>query len=84
MIPEDDVTDKNVYNLLPGSSSKFDDILNVSNSFQEFKEKAERAFILKQLEVNDWNISKTSEILDIQRSHLYSKIKKYEIEKGKN
>ena len=56
-------------------------LIDQSNSFQEFKEKAERAFILKQLKSNDWNISKTAEILDIQRSHLYNKMKKYEIEK---
>lgn len=84
MIPNDEVSEDDVYSLAPGSTSKFDDILNVSNSFQDFKEKAERAFILKQLNLNDWNISKTADILEIQRSHLYSKIKKYGIEKGKN
>ena len=31
---------------------------------------------------NGWNISKTAELLDIQRSHLYNKMKKYGIEKG--
>ncbi|MDO8548550.1 MAG: sigma-54 dependent transcriptional regulator [Ignavibacteria bacterium] len=61
--------------------SKIDDIIDGSNSFHEFKEKAERAFILKQLKENGWNISKTAEALDIQRSHLYNKMKKYEIEK---
>ena len=58
-----------------------DNIISESNSFQEFKEKAERAFIVKQLDANDWNISKTAEILEIQRSHLYNKIKKYGIER---
>ncbi|HLG31481.1 MAG TPA: helix-turn-helix domain-containing protein, partial [Ignavibacteriaceae bacterium] len=61
--------------------SSVDNLIDTSNSFQEFKERAERAFILKQLRDNDWNISKTAEILDIQRSHLYNKMKKYEIEK---
>jgi len=65
----------------PGQSS-IDDIIDDSKSFQEFKEKAERAFILRQLNENGWNISKTAEILDIQRSHLYNKMKKYGIEKG--
>ncbi|HSP88858.1 MAG TPA: sigma-54 dependent transcriptional regulator [Ignavibacteriaceae bacterium] len=67
--------------LSTAGQSKIDDIIEGSNSFQEFKEKAERAFILKQLKENDWNISKTAETLDIQRSHLYNKMKKYEIEK---
>ena len=67
--------------LKPGQAT-MDDIIEESNSFQEFKEKAERAFILKQLNENNWNISKTAELLDIQRSHLYNKMKKYGIEKG--
>ncbi|MDP3443442.1 MAG: helix-turn-helix domain-containing protein, partial [Ignavibacteria bacterium] len=67
--------------LSPSVKSNVDEILSVSNSFQEFKEKAEKAFIVKQLEANGWNISKTAEILGIQRSHLYNKLKKYEIEK---
>lgn len=82
MVPEEIITEKEILNLVPQSNSKIDDILNVQNSFQEFKEKAERAFILKQLESNGWNISKTSDVLGIQRSHLYTKMKKYEIEKG--
>ena len=67
--------------LKPGQAT-MDNIIEDSNSFQEFKEKAERAFILKQLNENSWNISKTAELLDIQRSHLYNKMKKYGIEKG--
>jgi len=82
MVPHDEITEKDIVDLIPHSSSKMDDILSVTNSFQEFKEKSERAFILKQLESNGWNISKTSDVLGIQRSHLYSKMKKYEIEKG--
>lgn len=82
MIPDAVINSDGVKSLIPPADSKVDDILNVNNSFQEFKEKAERTFIIKQLESNSWNISKTAEILGIQRSHLYSKIKKYEIEKG--
>jgi two-component system, NtrC family, nitrogen regulation response regulator NtrX len=72
---------KDVESLFVIGKAHFTDLIDQSNSFQEFKEKAEKAFILKQLKANDWNISKTAEILDIQRSHLYNKMKKYEIEK---
>lgn len=75
------ITLKNVESLFVIGKANFIDLIDQSNSFQEFKEKAEKAFILKQLKANDWNISKTAEILDIQRSHLYNKMKKYEIEK---
>lgn len=75
------ITKKDVESLFVIGKANFTDLIDQSNSFQEFKEKAEKAFILKQLKANDWNISKTAEILDIQRSHLYNKMKKYEIEK---
>lgn len=75
------ITKKDVESLFVIGKANFTDLIDQSNSFQEFKEKAEKAFIIKQLKSNDWNISKTAEILDIQRSHLYNKMKKYEIEK---
>ena len=81
MVPKESISANDIVHLLPNSKSKSNDFLNVSNSFQEFKEVTERAFILKQLELNNWNISKTAEVLDIQRSHLYNKMKKYNIEK---
>lgn len=82
MVPNPEINEKDIISVLPSSSAKFNDLLDVSNSFQEFKEKAEKAFILKQLTANSWNISKTADILGIQRSHLYSKMKKYDIDKG--
>ncbi len=60
-----------------GAHGEADDFLNMSGTFQEFKDRAEAAFIRKQLELHKWNISKTAEALDIQRSHLYTKMKRY-------
>ena len=82
MIAHDEITKDDIRSMLPNSEHKHDDLIDTSDSFQEFKEKAEKAFIEKQLELNSWNISKTAEVLDIQRSHLYNKMKKYNIEKG--
>lgn len=45
--------------------------------FQDFKEYMEREFIDYRLSKNSWNVSKTAEELDIQRSHLYNKIEKF-------
>jgi len=81
IIDKKEISKQDIEFLITPSKASFGDIIDSSNSFQEFKEKAERAFILKQLKSNDWNITKTAEILDIQRSHLYNKMKKYEIEK---
>ena len=58
-----------------------DDLLGLGGTFQEFKDRAEAAYIRKQLELHDWNVTRTAEALDIQRSHLYNKMKKYGLEK---
>ena len=81
IVDKKEITAKDIYFMFAGNQQSVDELVDMSNSFQEFKEKAERVFILKQLRANDWNISKTSEILEIQRSHLYNKMKKYGIEK---
>jgi two-component system nitrogen regulation response regulator NtrX len=77
MTPKQEITDREVHTILPNEKVGIDDLILESNSFQDFKEKAEKAYIVKQLELNNWNVSKTAEVLDIQRSHLYNKIKKY-------
>ena len=64
--------------------SAWDDLLERGGTFQEFKDRAEAAFIRKQLEANGWNISHTAEVLDIQRSHLYNKMKKYGLERSED
>jgi len=81
IVDKKEITAKDIEFMFSGNQQSVDELVDTSNSFQEFKEKAERVFILKQLRANDWNISKTSEILEIQRSHLYNKMKKYGIEK---
>lgn len=48
-------------------------------TLKEAKESFEKDFITKKLEENNWNISKTAEILNIERSNLHRKIKAYNI-----
>jgi len=52
-----------------------------TESFHEYKEEAEKLFLLKKLEKYDWNISSTADAIGIQRSHIYTKMKKYGIER---
>ncbi len=67
----------------PGAvKADFDDLLNLGGTFQDFKDRAEAAYIKKTLEEHHWNISKTAESLDIQRSHLYNKMKKFGLTRG--
>jgi two-component system nitrogen regulation response regulator NtrX len=68
----------------PGGSHRRpdEDLLSVGGTFQEFKDRAEAAFIQRMLEEHGWNISKTAEALSIQRSHLYNKMRKYNLTRG--
>lgn len=51
-----------------------------SASLKDAKSEFEREFILRKLKENEWNVSKTAQILGIERSHLHKKIKSYGIE----
>jgi two-component system nitrogen regulation response regulator NtrX len=46
-------------------------------TFEEFKQVAERTYILAKLKENDWNVSETARTLDMPRSNLYKKIERY-------
>ena len=48
-------------------------------TLREARDGFERAYILAELRSNDWNVTRTSERLGIERSHLYRKIKAYGI-----
>ncbi len=54
-------------------------------TLREFKEAAERAFLVDKLRENAWNISKTAEVIGTPRSNLYKKLEQYGItQEGEN
>ncbi len=59
------------------STNSLENYFNRFTDFQEFKDAIEKDFIVKKLEQTNWNISKTAELIAIQRSHLYSKMEKF-------
>jgi len=46
-------------------------------TFEEFKEAAERAYLLSKLREFDWNVSETARAVEMPRSNLYKKIERY-------
>ncbi len=48
-------------------------------TLREFKESAERKFLVEKLRENAWNISKTAEVIGTPRSNLYKKLEQYAI-----
>jgi len=49
-------------------------------SLREAREEFEKEFILQKLEEHDWNISRTAEAIELERSNLHRKIRSYGIE----
>jgi len=49
------------------------------STLRDARDAFEKDFIIKKLDENAWNISKTAEVLDMERSNLHRKIKAYDI-----
>ncbi|MBM3779432.1 MAG: sigma-54-dependent Fis family transcriptional regulator [Acidimicrobiia bacterium] len=50
-----------------------------TGTLREFKDTAERAFLVQKLREHGWNISKTAEAIGTPRSNLYKKLEQYAI-----
>jgi two-component system, NtrC family, nitrogen regulation response regulator NtrX len=76
-----DVSENDVERLVGGaqiSDSLSAEMLGAP-TFAEFKERAERAYILAKLREHDWNVSETARSVEMPRSNLYKKIEKYNL-----
>lgn len=81
----DQVTAKDVDLYVNPGGSASNPVLNLLDQydqFSEFRDMAEKLFIESKLVQYEWNISKTSEEIGIQRSHLYNKMAKYDISRS--
>ncbi len=74
MTPSATVTPRNI---LLGETVRSDYF--TFNTLKDARESFEKDFIIRKLEENNWNISRTAEVLDIERSNLHRKIKAYDI-----
>jgi len=75
------VTAADVERLLPlgegrGPAVPLEDAAS-AETFEDFRQDAERAFILAKLRAHDWNVAETARVLSMPRSNLYKKIEKY-------
>jgi two-component system, NtrC family, nitrogen regulation response regulator NtrX len=50
-------------------------------TFDEFREAAERSFLLAKLREMDWNVAETARNLEMPRSNLYKKIERYGLQR---
>ncbi len=63
----------------PGAPAPSSGATSDAGTLREFKESAERAWLVEKLRENSWNISKTAEVIGTPRSNLYKKLEQYAI-----
>ncbi len=84
ILSDQKITEAEVLNYVVGSKSKantIEDIFETYDKFQDFKDHIEKIFIEYKLQKNNWNVTKTADEIDIQRSHLYNKIEKFDLKR---
>ncbi len=79
MIETDNISLNQVKNNVLEQVSVVQDDLYDLTSLKAAKDAFEKKFIQKKLQDNSMNVSKTAKVLDIERSHLHKKIKKYSL-----
>lgn len=50
------------------------------DNYKQAREEFEKEFIRTKLEENDWNVSRTAEVIGLERSNLHRKIKSLGLE----
>jgi len=73
MVPDDSIEEKHL------EFRSEDSALFRYSKLKDAREAFEKQFIEKKLMENNWNVSKTAEVLEVERSNLHRKIKAYGI-----
>ncbi len=63
-----------------GGDGMYTSLAMQDENFRNARDQFEKAFITRKLQENNWNVSKTAEVIEIERSNLHRKIKAYGIE----
>ena len=53
-------------------------------TLRDFREHAERKYIVDTLKMTGWNISRTAIVLGVERTNLHKKIRAYTIKRGES
>ncbi len=77
----DEVTKQDAVQSAGGGRSDLSDALLAVPTLREFRELAERLFLLRKLDENKWNVTQTAQTIQTPRSNLYKKMEQYEIKR---
>ncbi|MCM2270846.1 MAG: sigma-54-dependent Fis family transcriptional regulator, partial [Thermoanaerobaculia bacterium] len=77
LAPTDVVGEGDVASIVGGPGPELAQAFHGLRTLREFREQAERLFLLQKLEANGWNVTRTAEAIDTPRSNLYKKLDQY-------
>jgi two-component system nitrogen regulation response regulator NtrX len=79
ILSENKITEQEVLAFAVANVTKdpMDALFNRFDKFIDFRDYMEKQYIESKLRMNNWNVSKTADDIDLQRSHLYSKMEKF-------
>jgi two-component system nitrogen regulation response regulator NtrX len=84
MVPDDTVRPEHLADVLRRPSGEGAAPAESAGSLRDFKESAERAFLVQKLRESKWNISATAAAIGTPRSNLYKKLEQYGISQEKD
>ena len=79
MVGSVEVTPADLANTIKSREQSRANLYTDYGSLREARESFEKQFIQKKLEENGWNITRTAEVLGLERSNLHRKLKAYGI-----
>jgi two-component system nitrogen regulation response regulator NtrX len=84
MSPGNEITVQDLESIIPGGTGEpkhkdLDLSLSQLETLKDFKETAEKLFLMHKLKQNNWNIAKTAKKIKTPRSNLYKKLEQYKI-----
>jgi two-component system nitrogen regulation response regulator NtrX len=83
MVPEQTISAGQLTDILRGPSAGGSG-LEMAGTLKDFKEAAERSYLVHKLRESNWNISATATAIGTPRSNLYKKLEQYEISQEKD
>jgi two-component system nitrogen regulation response regulator NtrX len=84
MVPDDPVRAEHLADVLRRPAAEGAAPVESAGSLRDFKESAERAFLVQKLRESKWNISATAAAIGTPRSNLYKKLEQYGISQEKD
>jgi len=82
LTPGDVIERRDVLAATGGRESELPAALFSIAALRDFRDEAERLFILHKLEENDWNVTQTAQAIDTPRSNLYKKMEQFQIRRA--